>query len=420
MARGQGKRLEVTVDALGARGDGIAQSGGERLYIGGALPGERCLVQPGNKRGDGRAARLIERLESSHVRREPPCPHAARCGGCVLQHADPELYAAWKRSNLIDTLARRGFDAEIVAPMESAPPGSRRRLRFALARRDQHYMPAFRAAQSHDLVAIETCVVADPPLLDAAKQLAAALGPHRVREIELTATKTGIDATAMADGDPPLALAERLGAIAEEAGLARLAWKTPDLPAYVVAQANNPSLTFGAVTLPLPPGAFVQPTAWGEARIVSRVEPLLAGCVEVADLYAGCGALGFALAAGRKLAMFEAVEAMTTAARTAARLHGLNITASARDLDHQPLTGAELERFDGVLLDPPRTGARATCEALAVSRVANIAYVSCHPGSFARDARILADGGYVLERIWPIDQFLWSHHLELIAHFVAR
>lgn len=420
MARKKRQRLEVTIDALGARGDGIAHAGGQSLFVADALAGERCLVEPGRKRGDGREARLIERLEASSQRREPPCRHASRCGGCVLQHAEPELYAAWKHGNLVDTLARRGFAAGLVAPLESAPPASRRRLRFAVARRNQGYCPAFRAGHSHDLVAIDRCEVAVPGLLDAAGRLCTMLGPSGVREIELTATANGIDALALAPSDPELALAERLPDLARDAGLARLAWKAGSGPVYVVAQQAEPAMTFGKVTLTLPPGAFVQPTDWGERRIVSLIRPLLANCRHVADLYAGCGALGFALLPGPRLSMFESVDAMTAAARTAARLAGLEITAATRDLELQPLTAADLERFDGIVLDPPRNGARSTCESLASSGVETVAYVSCHPGSFSRDARILADGGYALEQVWPIDQFLWSHHLELVAHFVRR
>ena len=420
MARKKRQRLEIMIDALGARGDGVAHAGGQTLFVAGALAGERCLVEPGQKRGDGREARLIERLEASPQRREPPCPHASRCGGCVLQHAEPELYTAWKHSSLVDTLARRGFDADLVAPLESAPPASRRRLRFAVARRNQGYSPAFRAGHSHDLVAIDQCMIADPGLLEAATRLCTALGPAGIREIELTATTSGIDALVMASSDPDLALAERLPDLEREAGLARLAWKPSGGPVYVVAQQAEPAMRFGPVSLTLPPGAFVQPTDWGEKRIVGLIRPLLANCTNIADLYAGCGALGFALLPGPKLSMFESVDAMTVAARTAARLAGLDITATTRDLEIQPLIASELERFDGVVLDPPRNGARSTCEALATSGVKTIAYVSCHPGSFSRDARILADGGYALERVWPVDQFLWSHHLELVAHFVRR
>lgn len=420
MARKKRQRLEVTIDALGARGDGVAHANGQTLFVADALAGERCLVEPGQKRGDGREARLIERLDASPQRREPPCRHAARCGGCVLQHAEPELYASWKQDNLVATMARRGFDADLIAPLESAPPASRRRLRFAVARRNQGYSPAFRAGHSHDLVAIDQCMVAEPGLMEIAGRLCSELGPSGVREIELTATPNGIDALALAPSDPDLALAERLPDLARGADLARLAWKAGGGPVYVVAQSAEPAIIFGPVTLTLPPGAFVQPTKWGEERIVSLIRPLLSGCANLADLYAGCGALGFALLPGPKLSMFESVDAMTVAARTAARLAGLEMTATTRDLDLQPLVAGDLERFDGVVIDPPRNGARTTCEALAESGVGTIAYVSCHPGSFSRDARILADGGYALERVWPVDQFLWSHHLELVAHFVRR
>ncbi|MDA1072862.1 MAG: methyltransferase, partial [Proteobacteria bacterium] len=177
----------------------------------------------------------------------------------------------------------------------------------------------------------------------------------------------------------------------------------------------------GAVEVALPAGAFVQPTGWGEAAIGARLDAILPAAGAVADLFAGCGLLGFALGPQRRVEAFESVAAMVSAARQAAMAaQRKTFRATQRDLERSPLDAAELARFDAVVLDPPRAGARAQAEALAASAVPTIAYVSCHPGSFARDARTLADGGYELVSLAPLDQFLWSHHLELVGHFARR
>ncbi|MBT5433109.1 MAG: hypothetical protein P8Q36_14585 [Alphaproteobacteria bacterium] len=420
MARRSRQQLTALVDRLGSRGDGIVAHNSGSLFVAGALPGETVVVEPGRKRGDGKEAALISLETSSSDRQQPHCPHFDRCGGCVMQHAAPDLYATWKRSLLIDALARRGFAADVVQPMESAPPGSRRRLRFAVTRRDQSYVPAFRTAHSQNPIAISTCPVANSRLLEAATAACKVLGSRDTTEMEVTLTDTGINLLVAARSDPDMVLSERFLAFAETFDLARIVWRSTGRPPYVVAERRMPAIRSGSFTINLPPGAFVQPTAWGEDRIRERLAPLVAGAEHVADLFSGCGVLGLSLLPGPRVEMFEADPAMVQAARLASGNQGPGDTATVRDLEDEPLAGEELKRFDTIILDPPRSGARAQCEKLAASSVRAIAYVSCHPGTFTRDARILADGGYHLAAVWPIDQFLWSHHLELVAHFVRR
>ncbi len=420
MARGQNK-LETTVTELGARGDGLARQDGQLLYIAGALPGERVLVRPGKTRGDGREALLVEVLEAAPERAEPPCPHFDACGGCVAQHMTGEAYAAWKHSHLIDTLRRRGFADPPVLPLASAPPGARRRARFALHAGPKGLRPAFRSARSHDLVVPSVCPVLDDGLLPAATAVAAVLSPRGALELEVTRTEAGCDAMVIARRPPNPDESFDLADIAERHDMARIAWREEGRPPYLLADRRAPRLTAGSVEVALPVGAFVQPTAWGEAAIGHELARILPAGGTLADLFAGCGVLGLALAQGRTIEAFESVAPMVGAARQAAHAAGLSsYRAHERDLEQAPLEPAALARFDAVLLDPPRGGARAQCEALAVSTVPTIAYVSCHPGSFSRDARILADGGYEMLSLAPLDQFLWSHHLELVGHFARR
>lgn len=411
----------VDVVTLGARGDGIALWEDLSLFVAGALPGERVSVRPGKTRGEGREAGLVEILHSSEQRTDPPCPHFAVCGGCVAQHMTDEAYAAWKRGHLIDTLRRRGFADPPVLPLASAPPGARRRARFALHAGTKGLRPAFRSARSHDLVVPAVCPVLEEPLLATATAVAAVLAPRGALELEVTRTEAGCDAMVIARRPPNPDESFDLAAVAEQQDMARIAWREEGRPPYLLADRRAPRLTAGAVEVALPAGAFVQPTAWGEAAIGQALAAILPTDGTLADLFAGCGVLGLALAQGRTVEAFESVGPMVAAARQAALAAGLpDYRAHERDLEQAPLEPAALARFDAVLLDPPRGGARAQCEALAASAVPTIAYVSCHPGSFSRDARILVDGGYEMLSVAPLDQFLWSHHLELIGHFARR
>lgn len=420
MAKGRSP-IAVTIARLGARGDGIAPWEGQTLFVAGALPGERVLVRPGKPRGEGREAGLVEVLEAAPQRSAPPCAHFGTCGGCAVQHLEPAAYAAWKRDQLLETLRRRGFADPPLLPLESAPPGARRRARFALAPTRTGLAPAFRAARSHDLVVPGTCPVLDAGLLPPARALAGVLSERGVLELEVTRTLAGIDAMVIARRPPTPDESFDLADVAQAVDLARIAWREEGRPPYLLADRRTPRLIAGAVEVALPAGAFVQPTGWGEAAIGARLDAILPPTCTVADLFSGCGLLGFALGPERRVEAFESVAAMVTAARQAALgAQRSAYRATARDLERSPLDAGELARFDAVVLDPPRAGARAQAEALAVSAVPVVAYVSCHPGSFARDARTLADGGYELVSLAPLDQFLWSHHLELVGHFARR
>jgi 23S rRNA (uracil1939-C5)-methyltransferase len=414
--------VEVAIERLGARGDGIARLGGELLYVAGALAGERVAVRPGPNRGDGREAALVEVLTPAPERQAAPCPHFGTCGGCAVQHLAAPACAAWKRGLVVEALARRGLAGVEVTPAAGAPAGTRRRARFALRRVAGGLVPAFRAARSHELVALDLCPVLEPAVLEGARRIAAALEPKGASELEATAARTGLDLVVTASRAPGLEEMERLAQAGETCDVARIAWAESGRPPYAIVQRRTSLLRFGAVEVELPPGAFVQPTAWGEAQIAARVGAIVPSGARAADLFAGCGALGFRLAPGRRIEAFEADPAMVDAGRRAAMAAGLGASwrGHARDLDAAPLRAGDLARFDAVVLDPPRAGARAQAEALAASSVPAIAYVSCHPASFARDARILVDGGYALEAVWPLDQFPWSHHLELVARFARR
>lgn len=435
--KGGGRQLELSIGRLGGRGDGIAAPDpglpARPVFVPYALPGERVRVKLSGEHAGGLKAELLELIEAGPGRVEPPCPHFGRCGGCSLQHLEESRYLDWKQGLVGGALARRGFDLArdgiAVAPLRRSAPNGRRRAALELARRRDGLRLGFHERQSQALVDLSTCLLLRPSLLALFEPLrtlgAALLGPGESARLELCETDSGLDLLWHGAAPPEREARERLSGFAEAQDLARLSWvpigrgeATPE----PIAIRRPPQVVFSGVPVALPPGGFLQPSVAGEAALVAEVGRLLAAVAgPVADLYAGCGTFSFALAAeaGRRAHAVEGDQAASAALAAAARGAGLGerVTLERRDLAQRPLLPAELDRFEALVFDPPRMGARAQAAAIAESGLARVVAVSCNPNSFARDARILADGGFRLTEITPVDQFPWSGHLELVAAF---
>jgi 23S rRNA (uracil1939-C5)-methyltransferase len=425
MARRTGEQYEVAIEELGARGDGVARLGSARIFVPLAVPGDRLRVRITGRRGDGLVGEPLEWIERA-PRAEPPCPHFGACGGCQLQHVPAARYGLWKRQQVVVALARQGIDGIRVEPLVSAHPGGRRRARFAIVRQGGTIRLGFRARTSHRIVDVGVCPVMAPEIVSLLAPLRALLARveagSRGGEVEATASSTGIDLKISAAHPPSLADREALAAFAETHDLARISWcLDAGAGCEPIVQRRAPSVAFGEVQVELPPGAFLQATAAAEAAIRGAVEAAVGDARRIADLFAGCGTLSLPLAAaGRVVHALERDSAMLAALEQAARRAGLatRITTVRRDLQRAPLAGAELDQFDALVVDPPRAGARSQAAALAASRVPRLAMVSCNPATFARDARILTDGGWRCLWIQPIDAFLWSSRIELVGAFV--
>ena len=412
------KQIDLTIDRLGARGDGISDWQGSPIYVDGALPDETIRVRLAQGRGDGKAAVLEDILKASPDRREPPCSHARECGGCTLQHAKDVAYRAWKLDLLTVPLARSGLTGLAIEPLLVAPPASRRRTRLGIKRQGKHAIVGFRGRRSRRVVAVEGCLVLTPALMAARAGLVPLIADLDVNEIELTETQTGIDLVLHGENLPDLSGLERITAVAQDLDLARVSWRD-NRSTTPLAARHTPEVSFGGISVALPAGGFLQPTLWGEKLMADRVAEAVGSSDHIADLYAGIGTFGFRLHHDHAITAVEGQPEMAAAMVDAARRAGLTkgFCAHQRDLARSPLTAVELDRFDAVIFDPPRQGAREQSVQIAASAVPVVVAVSCHPQSFSRDARILIDGGYRLDTIWPIDQFLWSHHLELVAVF---
>ena len=415
--------VEVTIEALGAGGDGIARPnaptrapgnarpddsarpGDGRVFVPFTLPGERWRVRLAGERG-----MAVEPLALA-PRVAPVCRHFGSCGGCALQHAPEEDYLAFKCHRLVQALRRRGLGQTPVAPVARSPLGSRRRLRLACLPGPRGALRlGLRTRQSHRILALEECPITRPELVALLEPLGTALAGLPIDAVSLTLVASGVAARLHPRGRLDLRRQERLAGVADRLDLAALYWGEEP-----IAIRRPPRIHPSGVTIALPPGAFLQATAEGEATLVAAVAEWGRGARRVLDLYAGLGTLGLALAT--RGAVLHSVEAgaASVAALKAAGIQG--VTAEARDLARRPLTGAELKGVDLAILDPPRAGAAAQVEALAASAVPRIVYAACSPETFARDARTLVDAGYALLEVRPIDQFLYAAEVELIALF---
>ena len=410
-----GPPVEVLIEAVGGEGDGIAAG---PLYAPFTLPGERVRLAAGPQRREVEAI-----LQASLQRVTPPCPHFGICGGCALQHWEHEAYLAWKVERLIGTLARERIETQVL-PAFAAKPHTRRRLALHArqGKRDAARL-GFKTRKSWDVVDISACPIADPALeaaLPALRRLAAPLFEHPksapTLHVTLTATGIDVDISGVERKSGGLSADARMR-MAEYAAAADFARVTMD--GEVAYMARQPTVRIGAATVALPAGAFLQAVPEAEAAMGAMVVESAVGAERIADLFCGVGTFTFRLAGVAPVLAADgaapAVRALSAAISTAPGLHG--ITAEARDLTRRPLLAEEMKRIDTVVFDPPRAGAAEQAAEIARSGVARAIGVSCNPATFVRDARTLIDAGFTLERVLPVDQFLWSPHVELVGVF---
>ncbi|MGR3479111.1 class I SAM-dependent RNA methyltransferase [Salipiger marinus] len=400
---------QVIIERLGHQGDGIAPG---PVFVPGTLPGE---VVEGEIAGGVMAAPRI--LTPSDQRVKPPCRHARACGGCQVQHARPEFVADWKEGVVRQALAAHGLEVGFL-PIATSPEQSRRRAAFSARRMKKGTLAGFHRKGSDVLVEVPDCRVIDPalaaalPLVDALAQL----GASRKSELSVLVTTSlgGLDVAVSGGKEADAAFQQQLAELARTYDCARIAWG-PE-----VLTRRPPAQRMGVAQVVPPPGAFLQATPQGEAALLADVLDHLEGATHVADLFAGCGTFALPLAERAKVLAVEGDRAMIDALDRGWRhAEGLrHVTTATRDLFRNPLLPEELRRFDGVVIDPPRAGAEAQTSQLAAARVPRIAYVSCNPVTFARDAATLVRAGYRLDRLRVVDQFRWSTHVELVAGFV--
>ena len=400
---------QVTIERLGHQGDGIAPG---PVFVPGALPGE--VVEGEIEKGVMAAPRI---LTPSDQRVKAPCRHAKSCGGCQLQHAHDDFVADWKVDVVRHALSAHALEAPF-RPIATSSPQSRRRAAFSARRTKKGALAGFHMKGSDVIVSVPDCLLVDPKLAAALPlvEALAVLGSSRKGELSVLVTKSldGLD-VAVSGGKPLDAqLQSDLADLAREHDVARVAWGDE-----VALTRRPPSQRMGRAEVVPPPGAFLQATPEGEAALLAGVREAVKGARHVVDLFAGCGTFALPLAEDMRVHAVEGDRGMTAALDKGWRMaEGLkHVTHEARDLFRNPLLPEDLERFDAAVIDPPRAGAEAQVAELARAGIPRIAFVSCNPVTFARDAAALDAAGYVMDWLQVVDQFRWSTHVELVAAF---
>ncbi len=387
---------------IAAKGDGVTASG---RFAAGAAPGD-VLGSDGA-------------LEHGPHHATPPCRHFGTCGGCQLQHLDEESLAAFVADRVRNAAEGQRLTPERTVPPHLSPPMSRRRAALHAASAGGRVALGYREQGSHRLVDLAECPVLHPDLaalIAPLRKLLARQGGRIAVDIELALAQQGVDVGLKGLTVEGLAATEAMLDFARDHSLARLVLDQGYGP-EALWEPEPVSVSLAGVSVPFPPGAFLQATADGEAALVAAAREWLAGSATIADLFSGLGTFAFALAGSTKVLAVEAARDAHLACKAAAGRAQLPVHAMHRDLFRNPLDCAELNRFAAVLLDPPRAGAREQVARLAESTVPRVVYVSCNPSSWAKDAAALVAGGYRLKELRPVGQFRWSTHVELASLF---
>lgn len=403
-------QMTLEVNLLGHRGDGIAQSDGGPVFIPGALPGETVSARVAN----GRASDVTI-VTASPDRIDPACRHFEACGGCSVQHYAEKPYLAWKQDMVVKALADRGIE-EPVGETIAGKPGSRRRAVLTATRAGRAILLGYHEKATHKLVDIKECPVLDPAIVQSLaglKSLCSELMPKK-GDLRLTvlATPHGLD---VAFEQANKAYDSRFAALSTLAMTHNLARLTVN--GETLIEIRPPALTMDGLTVVPAPSAFTQATAEAEEALSKLVLDNIGNAKKVADLFAGIGTFALRIARHASVHAVEGDAAAIASLDRALRVpKGLKqVTHERRDLFRRPLMAAELNAFDAVVFDPPRAGAQAQAEQIAASKVPTVIAVSCNPATLARDLRVLLDGGYRIKTITPVDQFLWSSHIECVV-----
>ena len=414
----------LTIHDLAPLGDGVHRDGRARVYVARALPGDVVEAKVQKAPGGILRGEMTRLVQASSHRAAAPCPHYEACGGCSLQHASESFYRQWKVDTVRTALSRAGVEPRAWSKPVFVPPGTRRRVTFAAFKKGGTVTLGYFRRRSHKVTEIASCLVADPAIMDLRRKLATVLAPvlqdGKTADVFIQAVNGAFEVVITGPvgrkGRPDLDVLETGARLAETLGLHRLSWRAQDHdePEQIVARAPF-VVRFGALDVALPPLAFLQPTKAGEDALVSAVTAQLPRKGRFADLFSGCGTFAGAMLARGPVDAFESAAPAVRALDKSKGAAPLRVTQ--RDLFRMPMEAAEANRYDAIVFDPPRAGAAAQAKALASSAVKRIIGVSCNPLTFARDARTLADGGYRLESVAVVDQFTWSHHVELVGAF---
>lgn len=417
----------VTIEAVGVKGDGLTHTDDKRLFVEQAAVGDIAEVEITHETDEGLHGKITKLLTPSPDRTTPPCPHFDVCGSCSLQHLNEAAYLQLKTRMVLEPLARRGIEKPLDGHFIT-PPHSRRRTTLEAKHQQGQLVLGYHMRRSHTLVDVTTCPILQPTLeahLPALRKLLADMIPIGGRaSVQLTHTANGTDMLLTLPLDNlGTDKTEKLRAFASSEKLSRLSWQSSILKnakIETLAVLRVPQQTFANAQVIPAPNAFLQASHEAEDFMVATLlKHLPKRAKQVADLFCGSGTFTFPLASRAKITAVESDGAALYSLREAAKAGGLTnrIKTEARNLFHEPLSTLELNHFDAVVFDPPRAGAYAQAQQMAKSNVPLLLAISCNPQTFAKDAEALRQGGYILDKLYMVDQFLWSAHVEVMAVF---
>ena len=403
---------EYIVDRLGQLGDGIIDTPNGEIFAPFTLPGEH--IEGNVENGRVNSPKIIKPVSD---RIKPACKHFKSCGGCSLQHASDTVISDWKIRKTQDALSQVNLHPEF-RPIINSKAGSRRRATFAAKRTKKGALVGFHGRASDVIIKISECPISDPILLSGMPAFSqfAILGSSRKAVLRISATVSGNSLDVKIDNGKKLSATEisKFAQICNQFKILRLMWNDD-----VIAQSNPPSQKMGLADVIPPSGAFLQATKSGEAALIKIVLEIIGPSKRVVDLFAGCGTFALPISSKATVHALEGdanmIAALDSGWRAAGGLH--DIKSETRDLFRRPLMPDEFKKIDAIVIDPPRAGAVSQVVEIAKANVGRIAFVSCNPATFARDASILCNNGYNLDWVQVIDQFLWNPHIELVAQF---
>jgi 23S rRNA (uracil1939-C5)-methyltransferase len=414
--RAPARALTVRIETIGSGGDGVARGDEGPVYVPLTAPGDLVTIEARGERG-----RIVELVEASPSRAAPPCRHFGDCGGCAFQHLSRAAERTWKAAQVTSALARLGVAADRINPLLSFPAASRRRAVFSVRRAKMAATLGFNERRSDRIIDIAECPVLTPLLaarLPSLRMVASSI-PADAFDLAATACDNGLDVNIASPRLKPFAVKDTQAMRA--AGVLRLSLNGDPIMAL-----GEPVVAFDGVAVTPPPGAFLQASREGEAALIGLVKGAAGGARKIADLFSGCGTFSLPLAKSASVTALDsdrpAIGALKRAAAAAQSGPApVNpVLAETRDLFERPLSARALKPFDAVVFDPPRAGAAAQAAEIAKSEVPAVIGVSCNPQTFARDAGLLAAGGYRLIEVTPVDQFVYSPHVELVGVFAKR
>lgn len=402
---------------IAAQGDGVVLREGDKpVFVAGVAPGDSVEIE---------ASGQIVSIKPGPNRASSACSHFSLqpgqgCGGCSLQHVALPAYHSWIADRIMMALNQQGIAVQQVMPSHLSLPGTRRRANLRALRTGRHVQIGFNVERAHRLVDLGDCAILHPSLfalLAPLRELFLSTIPEgRVATVQMTLTQSGVDMVLGGLIGKGLEFTQHLTDFAEQCDLARLCIQGP-VGLDVIVERRAPIIHLGGCMVRVPPGAFLQATQDGQEALISAVQEAVGKGAEIADLFCGLGTFALPLAQGAKVHAVDAGQSLIHTLERAAKENQRPLTVEHRDLFRRPLIVQELKRFGAVVFDPPRAGAKEQVEQIVQSAVDKVVAVSCNPNTFARDAKMLIDGGYSLSRLWPVGQFLWSTHIELAAEF---